>query len=332
MITKRTVLILGAGASVPYKFPSGLQLIQVICSKLSSEDSSEFRLLSQCTPKIRDIIRFKDALSRSGQPSVDAFLEHRTEFIEIGKTAIALALLPFERTAALFEGKRQENWYQYLFGRVSTWFDKLGENKLSIITFNYDRSLEHYFFTALKNSHAMSENACAEKLSSIPIIHVHGKLGPLPWEVTVNPEAVASYSPPDNAVPYDSFSDPRFTSHKKYERYKTNWLTLARNNIKIIHESIENDEEFDKAHELLKAAEKVYFLGFGYHEINLKRLNVELLCDPKEPMRYISGTIFNLSHQQEQLVRTKNWWTPTRTILLHKKTIYEFFHENEILD
>jgi len=327
MITKRTVLVLGAGASVPFGFPSGGQLLEEICDKLSSENSEEFKFLLLYAPKPRDIITFRDALSRSGQPSVDAFLENRTEFIDVGKGAIAMALLPYERTEALFEGKRPENWYQYLFNLLSTSFQKFDQNKLSIITFNYDRSLEHYLFTALKNTYKLTDQKCAETLSLIPIIHVYGKLGPLPWE-RIEREFFNSQT---NAVPFDSTCDPNLISHENYEWYKNIWFNLAKDNIKIIHEGIEDDKEFNKAHQLLKSAERICFLGFGYHEINLERLRIDSLCHPDDPVREIAGTCYCLSHKQKELVRA--YRHPSGYLIdLYDAKVYDFLYNSVVLD
>ena len=38
MITKPTVLVLGAGASLPYSYPSGGDLVKDIVSKVDSRD------------------------------------------------------------------------------------------------------------------------------------------------------------------------------------------------------------------------------------------------------------------------------------------------------
>ena len=43
--------------------------------------------------------------------------------------------------------------YQYLSVKLNSSFEEFGENKLSIITFNYDCSLEHYLLNSLINSH-----------------------------------------------------------------------------------------------------------------------------------------------------------------------------------
>ena len=54
-------------------------------------------------------------------------------------------------------------------------------DKSLIIDFNYDRSLEHYLFTSLRSLHGRSVDECLEKLAKVPIIHVYGQLGTIPY-------------------------------------------------------------------------------------------------------------------------------------------------------
>jgi len=56
------------------------------------------------------------------------------------------------------------DWYQYFCDKLNTSFEEFDQNKISIITFNYDRSLEHSLFTALKNSYGKNDRDCALKL------------------------------------------------------------------------------------------------------------------------------------------------------------------------
>jgi hypothetical protein len=58
--------------------------------------------------------------------------------------------------------------------------------------------------------------------------------------------------------------------------------------IKIIHEDIDDgrDADFGKAKELLKNAEKIYFMGFGFNNINVDRLGIADL----EPNKCIATT------------------------------------------
>ena len=45
-------------------------------------------------------------------------------------------------------------------------------------------------------------------------------------------------------------------------------------NIKIIPEAQIKTDEFDMAFDKLNSADVIYFLGFGYHEMNMKRLTL----------------------------------------------------------
>lgn len=92
---------------------------------------------------------------------------------------MAQVLMCCEDNVVMFE---RGDWYQYFCDKLNTSFEEFDQNKISIITFNYDRSLEHSLFTALKNSYAKNDRDCASKLKNIPIVHVYGQLGYLPWQ------------------------------------------------------------------------------------------------------------------------------------------------------
>jgi hypothetical protein len=175
MIKIPTVFIVGAGASKPYGFPIGRELVTLICNNLINDQSRYFKQLYDLERYNRsDILGFRNQLLYSGKGSVDAFLEHRKDCIQIGKYAIAQVLIEFEDSQQLFV---KGDWYQYLYEKLNTSFEEFDQNKIGIITFNYDRSIEHYLFTALKNSYGKSDEECASKNKNIPIIHVHGQLG-----------------------------------------------------------------------------------------------------------------------------------------------------------
>ena len=306
MIEVPTVLVLGAGASMPFGFPSGSKLLYLISDMLNG-DSPTVDLLEKHGYEKDHIWKFRENLILSGRSSVDEFLEYRTDFLKVGKEAITAALLRFEQTLNLFNVNKDNNWYQYLFGLLNTSFDEFNQNKLSIITFNYDRSFEHYLFTALQHAYNKNDDDCAEKLNKIPIVHVYGKLGRLPWEKT-------HYS----LVPYDVVKHPN-----KLGLY----VGRGGENIKIIHEDIEKDPEFNQAFELLIATERIYFLGFGFNETNLKRLRIESLCHPDVPDKVICGTSHGLSQRQNQLVKGYRK-TPNRLIYLYPQKIYDFLYNN----
>jgi len=245
-----TVLILGAGASMPFGFPSGRKLLQTICIELEHPRKHPLgKLLIEFGHKEDLIAKFRRELYYSGRRSVDMFLENRPEFMEVGRGAIAAVLIRYENEDKLFNiAERAVNWYEYLYNKIANTFDDFDKNRLSIITYNYDRSLEHFLFTTLKHSFDKSDEECAKKLGKIPIIHLHGQLGYLPWQ-------------DPNGRPYESKSD-------------VDNLRKSVEGIKIICEGVENEQQFRQAYELLQDAPRIYFMGFGYDETNIKRLNL----------------------------------------------------------
>ena len=91
MIRTPTVLVLGAGASMPYGFPSGQGLKENIIS-FGAEVHKRIEHLPRCTQE--RFQEFQRELRYSSQSSVDAFLEHRPELVPLGKALIALAWIP----------------------------------------------------------------------------------------------------------------------------------------------------------------------------------------------------------------------------------------------
>jgi len=315
VIEQKTVLVLGAGASAPFGFPTGQGLKDLVCEKTLRLPGS-VQLLCRLGFKTDIITRFRTALQNSGRSSVDAFLEYRDEFLEIGKTSIAAILLPYETTGGLFrawtvkrtksELPQEGNWYDLLFGVLSDGipFDEFDKHKLYIITFNYDRSIEHYLFTSLKNSYDKADEECGEKLRKIKIIHVHGSLGPLDWQT--RPADLPS-------VPYDSGTDPKV-------------VKLAAQNIKIIHEGVADTPEFTQARNILLNSKRVFFLGFGFHPANMKRLEIGTI---QKKHLNVKGTSMGLSYaRRENFFRLIPELKPIQDSVLFPEDVYTFLHEH----
>lgn len=274
MIQYPTVLILGAGASIPFGFLSGRGLLVQICENLRDATSNPFRALVSHVKALgfgpQEVASFGYELKRSGQTSVDAFLERRPEYVEIGKRAISYALIPSENEDNLVKRTKVAHWYEYLFARMAdVRWEEFRHNNLSVITFNYDRSLEHYLFLSLRHTYGKDDAHTARLLqATIPIVHVYGQLGThlylgggsRPYEPTVTRETV---------------------EHCAKE-------------IRILHEG-EQAETFSTAHDLLKEARKVCFLGFGYHKTNLERLQLAGIAKGSK----ILGSAFGLLNAEK---------------------------------
>ena len=254
MIRNSVVLVLGAGASQPYDFPSGAALKRE-AQALDARNDTEFRqTFLHSGVDIEEFDRFSKALARSPVGSVDAFLEARRDFVDIGKHVIAYLLIKRENPKALgdISPKDNENWYRYLFQLMTT--EGLGgfkENNLQIITYNYDRSFEYFFLNALMSTYGLNFQYAQEQLSHIRIIHVHGQLGML-----------AEAAAPNFSRTYNSDTSA--------EQVRT-----AADGIRIVHE-LEGEsgawEGFEQAWGALHKARTIIFLGFGYGPENIQRL------------------------------------------------------------
>ena len=269
MITTPTVLVLGAGASCPYGFPTAKQLKNRICDVFSSRTPA-IRLLEDNLAPAGKFLEFREAFWKSGTASVDNFLEGRPEFLDVGKLAIAYCLIPFENEANLYRPPTDDgDWYLHLSERLNQSFDEFENNKLSIITFNYDRSLEHYLFNSLLNWHGRSVDECIEKLAKVPIIHVYGQLGAIPY-------------PQRGCRAYL----PHGEDEKKVLDALLNAVLEAAHGITLLHERA---SDLTEARKLLTAAERVCFLGFSYQASNLARLQLE----DSVLNRWVFGTVLH---------------------------------------
>ena len=168
--------------------------------------------------------------------------------IDIGKAVIAAVLCRFETNETLFSYK--DNWLRYIYNNLNTTFDDFGENKLSVVTFNYDRTVEHFLFQSLLYTYNKRTAACTEAMRQIPIIHLHGRLGNLAWQGP----AARSYGQPLDAEGFRA----------------------CKEGIKIIHEDITDgrDKDFLLAKNLMQSGKGIVFMGFGYYRINMDRLGI----------------------------------------------------------
>ena len=142
-------------------------------------------------------------------------------------------------------------------------------NRLSIITYNYDRSFERFFLSALMSTYGVNEVVGWETLRrTVKIVHVYGQLGPL-----VGREALL-YG------------------------FKINETAVRRamENIRIVPEGEPGGKEFEIAQQLIADAEIVIFLGFGYHPQNVDRLNLPEYRPRGKGEMY--GTVQGLSNSE----------------------------------
>lgn len=166
MIERKTVLVLGAGASKPYGFPLGYELTWEIKKVLLNGTNPRVTNAIRKACDEKDVWDFCHVFSHSGQRSIDNFLAHskNPDHWKIGKLLIAAIIKHYESETILFDRSKDDDdhWYEYLWERLSRqvgivpWED-FHKNQLSVITFNYDRSLETYLTTVMGNTYGKSK-------------------------------------------------------------------------------------------------------------------------------------------------------------------------------
>lgn len=283
----RTVLILGAGASAEVRLPVGSALKEHISKVLNflieegraaggdSEVLDCFRADAK-EKGTRDINPYLQAARqiRSGMPhalSIDNFLHQRRDDDKIefcGKLAIVRTILDAEERSSL---KSSDDQYAELTGAAKTWlngfFQLLVENcgrddletrlqQLEVISFNYDRVFEHFLFNALRSYYNLKPERAAELASFVPVHHPYGQVGFLPWQQT----GTHPWSAHGGRVPYGCKAN------------RTMLLELAKQ-IKTFTEGTDpHSPQLAALRKSLNDAERVVYLGFGFHDQNMQLL------------------------------------------------------------
>jgi len=265
MINKKTVFVLGAGASFPYGYPTGAELRDTICNKLTGGYHNYLLRQNEKghtqggfdNEKNNKVKTFVEIFKNSSTRSIDLFLARNPSLAPIGKYIIAYNILKAEYNSNFRENINytDQDWYSYLFhcitGDITSpdLFSEIANNEVLFITFNYDRSLEHFLYESLSNSfHSIDNDEIVTLVKKFPIIHMYGKVGLLDWE--------------------DSNEGFKYRSDLNEDL-----LEKCSKNIGTIYESNENSD-ISTAHELLEAAEQVFYLGFGYAQENMDLLKV----------------------------------------------------------
>jgi len=196
-----------------------------------------------------------------------------------------------------------DDWYRYLLSKaVKQDLDEIVNSEIKFITFNYDRSIEFYFYNSLKHRFNIPELEIIKYLDKIEFVHVHGKLGYLPWE-TDNEEQTVDY-----------------ISARNIESIRT-----ASEFIRILHEDDE-EEILNKVKTIVESAKRIIFLGFGYHEFNLKKLHFQ---------NWTTNEVFGTAFKKTKIEVDKISDTTSNKIKsynLFDKTIVQFFRENLPID
>jgi hypothetical protein len=253
VIYRKTVFVVGAGASIPYGYPSGSSML----NEARAISIDDLRAMTNVGP--RDTAeRFKAALRDCESDSLDSLLELRPDLDEIGRRYIAHRILTAENQN--YDRRPSHgDWLSYLFNQMDTGrtLDSFLNNPVTFITYNYDRRIEYQISRGLHARYVEAEQEVDDRVTEHwlknPVIHLHGSVGSL-----------IEHS---GFVPFGAREDGDDVDHSIRR-----WTLTASKSIRIVHQADGNSAEFQAARMALSKAECVIFLGFSFGRTNVDRL------------------------------------------------------------
>jgi hypothetical protein len=265
MFNKPTVFIVGAGASAECGLPTGSQLkdqirvglgFQFEGDQLRNGDEALLQLLRSRFSQVDPYIKAGRELSETIMtfPSIDEALhwwKACPEIVELGKLAIAHYILDAERRSLLAGKQRSldanDTWLVTFIsmalsgleqGEVSRAFENV-----TIINFNYDRTIETYLYSAMQRRGGISGEEAKQCITGLKVIRPYGSIGKLDWQE----QAGIPYGGHENSVAFQ-----------------------VEKNIRTFTEQVQEDTVFVSINQALANAEIAIFLGFGFHQQNMK--------------------------------------------------------------
>jgi hypothetical protein len=179
----------------------------------------------------------------------------------------------------------------------------LSNDQLTIVTFNYDRSLEYYIFNALQRTYPKTNpNEHRAQLNALNIFHVYGHLG--------NFETLDA----ENNIPYGFKADYRI-------------LKKRAENIKLISEDREaQNPDLNKIKIASENAKYIFFLGFSFDQENLEKMGFPITT---KIMTKISGSTFGMKRAEisnaQELAYCNTPADPCRRFINFPDNTYDFF-------
>ena len=157
---------------------------------------------------------------------------------------------------------------------------------MDFVTFNYDRSLEHFLTKNIAYSCAEDDEPRAfESLSQVNFFHPHGSFGKYP-EVP--------YGLPDLAgLPSQGIMEARQQIEET--------IRGAAASVRIISDDLSATPEFQGAREALVHAEQIVILGFGFDERTLARLFDGITTASKA----VYASVFRLDQSKTSALRSR---------------------------
>lgn len=274
MITNKTVFVVGAGASREVDLPVGDRLKKLIADKLDIQLEYGPRLVKG-DPIIYEALQNRFGANRMNAivdacrsissglflaNSIDDYIDMHQDDQAIslcGKIAIAKCILEAERKSKLFFERKHVDDTINFGGIENTWYakffvlltqqvqrqnlDSIFEN-VTIITFNYDRCIEHFLVHAIAQLYRTSVEEARERVAQLSIFHVYGSVG----KYFGNSHEISEFG--------------------KIGLPKIDTITT---DIRTYCERIEDESTVKNMHAAIAAARRLVFLGTAFHQLNM---------------------------------------------------------------
>ncbi len=268
---EKTVFILGAGSNVDIGFPLGRTIVENAINDINNTQSELCQLLMRIGEKIslkEDFLKFAKELKYSGLNSIDEFVFQYEKYELIGKIITLFYVIKSENLRDLFN-TNEPHWYQFISQRIySRLYNNFPSKKIAFVTFNYDRSLEHFFYNTILNiySERNPELNFSDFYDKLPIYHVYGKLHNLKLE---NDKDYIEYGH------YNSQIKLPFSEDDKTFDLLMDLILKSIDKIMLIFDTRRNNNKnLERIRNLIEESSSVIFLGFAFESENMKNLGL----------------------------------------------------------
>lgn len=314
-MAKKTAFIVGAGASYEVGLPVGAGLKKSIAEALNIKFSRGYEQISgeshlydvlkvvarQQSVNVNDLIHVCRQISEAMPlaPSIDNYIDVHTHSPLVhlcGKLAIAFQILAEEQRSKLAYPRDAgpapfdlasvaDTWYTRFFQLITENCQLASlEERLQCVTlivFNYDRCIERYLEVAFQGLYGVDAEEASRLVRTLTIFHPYGSVGKMP-------------STGDPGVPYGARRSPQ------------SLLAIAEQ-IKTFSEGTDpNNSDIMALRSRLLDADRVVFLGFAFHPLNVDLLLPSGQALPNTPgVRSIFGTCYGMSNSDRETIEGK---------------------------
>ena len=276
MFARKTVLVLGSGASREAQLPTGPDLAKTISKLLTFKfdfgqvSSGDEDFVQGLMRHLKDMDVLNDHLNAAHQMtdgvrlvnSIDNYIDthrHDPRIALVGKAAIVYSMLGAERSSWLFVDPHS-NSKMDLQRLEPTWYTPFGRmlverrpaqdadevfSNLAIICFNYDRCVEQFLIHWLVRAYASQIEEVRPLLAKLPILRPYGKIG------------------------HDGKRDLGIAFGEEPRRLP--FVDLA-SGIRTYTQQVEDDALVKEIRSTLEQADTIVFLGFAFHSQNMDLL------------------------------------------------------------